>query len=304
MTHSPVPRIDFAALMAGDPSQVAEVRRGAAEVGFLTLSNTPLSPARVRGVLAAYRGFFALPEAEKARVDMARTGASRGWGGPKSEQVDPMANPDYKEVFDMGFEVPGSARRVHAPNLWPMGMPEFRMVIEAYYTDARALALQVLGAIAGAIGEDLAWFDGLFAQPMALLRGNYYPPRPDWAGEKDFGIAAHTDYGCLTLLATDGVPGLEVLTRAGVWMPVVARPGEFVINFGEMLESWSNGRIVATLHRVRGSAGERISVPLFFNPDPETNVAPLGSGRVIRAEDHLQRRYDETYVHLKKAVGS
>ncbi|MCB1390390.1 MAG: isopenicillin N synthase family oxygenase [Rhodobacteraceae bacterium] len=291
-----VPCIDFAALMAGDPAQVAEVRRGVADAGFLTLDNTGLDTAPV---IAAYRAFFALPGAEKAKVDMARTGSNRGWGGPGSEQVDPAANPDYKEVFDIGFEVAGSTLPVHAPNLWPSRPARFREVLEGYYAEARTLALRLLGAVAGAIGEDPDFFADKFAQPMALLRGNYYPPRPDWAGARDFGIAAHTDYGCLTLLATDGVPGLEALTRAGAWVPVTAKPGAFVINFGEMLEMWTNGRVKATLHRVVGTRTERLSVPLFFNPDPGTNVAPLGSGRVIRAVDHLQKRFDETYVHLQ-----
>ncbi|MCW1933004.1 hypothetical protein [Pararhodobacter zhoushanensis] len=49
--------------------------------------------------------------------------------------------------------------------------------------------------IAGAIGEDPHWIDGAFDQPMAVLRANYYPQRPGWAGEQDFGIAAHTDHG-------------------------------------------------------------------------------------------------------------
>lgn len=190
---------------------------------------------------------------------------------------------------------------MHAPNLWPARPEGFRAELETYYAEARSLALRLLGAVASAIGEDPGFFADKFAQPMALLRGNFYPPRPDWAGEKDFGISAHTDYGCLTLLASDGVPGLEVLTRAGDWVPVVAEPGSFVINFGEMLEIWTNGRVRATLHRVVGSRAERISVPLFFNPDPGTNVAPLGSDRPIRAVEHLQKRFDETYVHLQKA---
>ena len=80
-----------------------------------------------------------------------------------------------------------------------------------------------------------------------------------------------------------------------------APPGEFVINFGEMLEMWTQRRIVATPHRVIGTDAERISVPLFFNPNHDANVAPAGR-EPINAVDHLQKRFDETYIHLKGAV--
>jgi isopenicillin N synthase-like dioxygenase len=148
---------------------------------------------------------------------------------------------------------------------------------------------------------DRDYFTDKFSHPMALLRGNYYPARPYWAGDKDFGIAAHTDYGCVTLLATDGVGGLEAQSRDGQWVSVVAESGEFIINFGEMLQMWTDGAVRATPHRVRGSDQERISVPLFFNPNYDTNVAPLGAGKRIHAGDHLTKRFEETYVHLMTA---
>jgi isopenicillin N synthase-like dioxygenase len=294
-----IPRIDAQKLAARDAETLNALRDGARGAGFLTVHNTAITPARMRLVLAAYRAFFDLPEDEKRAVDMAVTGSNRGWGGPQSEQVDPQANPDYKQVFDSGFEIESSSLPVYAPNLWPDRPEGFQAIIQAYYCDARAVAMDLLRGIAEGLGLDRGYFDDKFDRPMALLRGNYYPPRPDWAGDKDFGIAAHTDYGCLTLLGTDGVPGLEVLTPQGDWMAVNARPGEFIINFGEMLEMWSGGQVKATLHRVRGTAEERISVPLFFNPNHETNVAPLGSGDAITAGDHLQKRFNQTYVHLQ-----
>lgn len=298
-----IPKLDAARIAARDPETLADLRRGAEEIGFVIVGNTAISAARMRFVLAAYRAFFDLPEAEKRQVDMAATGSNRGWGAPQSEQVDPQANPDYKQVFDSGFEDRASGLSVYAPNQWPARPEGFRAVVEAYYRDARAVAMEILRGIAGAIGEAPDFFDDKFARPMALLRGNYYPTRPDWAGDKDFGIAAHTDYGCLTLLGSDGVAGLEVLLRDGTWLPVEARPGEFVINFGEMLESWTGGRVKATLHRVKGTTEDRISVPLFFNPDYMTNVAPMGSGQVIRAGEHLEKRFNETYVHLQADGG-
>lgn len=305
-----IPRVSAQDLLdparADHAAAVEAVRVGAMDVGFLSVHDTPIGPARVRRVLAAYAAFFALPASDKARVDMARTGANRGWGAPGSEQVNAQANPDYKQVFDCGLELapgdPLAALPCYAPNQWP-GAPEgFRAVISAYYEEARAFALDLLCAIAGAVGEDPAYFRSRFGRPMALLRGNYYPTRPESAGDRDFGIATHTDYGCLTLLATDGSPGLEVRKRGGGWIPVQAEPGRFVINFGEMLELWTDRRIVATPHRVVGGVAERISVPLFFNPDHDTNVAPAGA-EPIRAVDHLERRFAETYVHLQAPPG-
>jgi len=281
------------------------MKSAATDVGFATVYNTALTSERVREVIEVYRAFFKLSDAQKRPYDMARTGANRGWGAGGSEQVDPDANPDFKQFFDSGVSLPdGDMRRemsVYAPNIWPVEPAEFQAVIQAYYADARGVAMDVLRGVVQSIDAPKDAFDAGFETPMALLRGNYYPSRPTWAGAKDFGIATHTDYGCLTLLATDGSPGLEVRKRGGGWMPVSAEPGVFVINFGEMMEVWTAGRVRATPHRVIGGVNERISVPLFFNPSHDTNVGALGTGDTVLAGDHLAARYAQTYVHLQKS---
>lgn len=299
-----IPRIDLARLSAGDAKALADMRIAATEVGFATVYNTALNAERVREVIETYRAFFKLPEADKTAFDMSKTGSNRGWGAAGSEQVDPDANPDYKQFFDSGLTLPEGDPRLsnpfYAANRWPQKPDGFERILRRYYTDACAVALDVLRGVAQAIGKPRNAFDTAFETPMALLRGNYYPSRPSWAGAKDFGIATHTDYGCLTLLATDGSPGLEVRKRGGGWIPLSAEPGEFIINFGEMMEFWSDGVVRATPHRVVGGMAERISVPLFFNPSYEVNVAPIGSDKVVLAGDHLSQRYHETYVHLQK----
>ncbi len=299
-----IPSIDLGALVAGDAAALDAMHNAATGVGFATVYNTALDGARVRHVIETYRAFFKLPEADKQPYSMAGTGANRGWGAAGTEQVDPDANPDYKQYFDSGVVLeaddPRSAMPVYAPNLWPSEPAAFEAVVSSYYEDARDVAMAVLRGVAQSIGAPRDAFDAGFETPMALLRGNYYPERPDWAGANDFGIATHTDYGCLTLLATDGSPGLEVCKRGGGWIPVSAEPGVFVINFGEMMEIWTDGLVRATPHRVVGGVNERISVPLFFNPAHDTNVAPLGSDKVVLAGEHLAARFGETYLHLKK----
>lgn len=300
-----IPEFDMDAIEARRPETLAALERAAHEVGFLTVSGSALDRSRVERLLTAYRAFFRQAEPQKAAVDMARTGANRGWGAPKSEQVDPTANPDFKEVFDVGRPLPdghalqGQGLAVYGANLWPETPDGFRDEVEAYFEEAMGVAMSLLRALAAALSGEASAFDGAFAAPMALLRGNYYPPRPREAGAKDFGIAPHADYGCLTLLATDGAPGLEVETAEG-WTPVQVPPGVFVINFGEMLEMWTGGRVKATPHRVIGGTAERISVPLFFNPSWDANVAPQGA-QPISAGPYLEGRFRETYLHLKEA---
>jgi isopenicillin N synthase-like dioxygenase len=303
-----IPNIDAQALL--DPMHPAHQAAceacvlGATDIGFLTVYNTPITADEVAHVIDTYRQFFHLPTEAKQQWNMAGTGSNRGWGAPGSEQVDPDANPDFKQFFDCGYAfqkgdpVEGQNLPVYAPNIWPETPEGFAQTLQDYYTQATTFSLDLLCAIATACGEDGDFFRDKFDQPMALLRGNYYPQRPEWATDKDFGIATHTDYGCLTLLATDGSPGLEVRKRGGGWIPVSAAPGAFIINFGEMLEIWTGGRIKATPHRVIGTQAERISVPLFFNPSFNANVAPKGADPV-RAVEHLERRFNETYTHLQ-----
>lgn len=303
MTHD-IPRIDAAKLIAGDGEGMAQVAAAATGVGFMTVFNTPLSSATVEEMIASYAAFFHLPSSQKVAYDMAATGSNRGWGAPGSEQVDPDANPDYKQVFDCGLTlveddpIADENLSFYTPNLWPIDPGGFAEKLQAYYLQSTEFALDLLCTIADAVGEDGEFFRDKFSRPMALLRGNFYPERPAWAMDKDFGIATHTDYGCLTLLATDGSPGLEVRKRGGGWIPLSAPPGEFVINFGEMLEMWTGGKVKATPHRVIGTQAERISIPLFFNPNHDANVAPARS-EPIEAWAHLKKRYDETYVHLQ-----
>ena len=277
-----VPVFDAEALRRGKSTTLRALEEAATGVGFIVVQNTALTPERVEAAIDAYRTFFRKPAAEKAAVDMAMTGSNRGWGAPGSEQVNAEANPDYKQVFDCGYQVPDghvhADKGVYAANVWPEDVA-FRETISAYYDDALDVAANVLDAVVCAIGSDPDYFAKAFAHPMALLRGNYYPERPVWAGADDFGIATHTDYGCLTLLAMDGSPGLEVRTRGGGWLPLAVDPGSFAINFGEMLEFWTGGRVVATPHRVVGGTNERISIPMFYNPAYDTNVARKGRGR-------------------------
>ena len=255
--------------MAGSGS-LARFKGSCERSGFLTVYNTGIRRQDVLPLLDVYKAFFIGSDAEKQAVNMALTGANRGWCAPGAEQVCADANPDFKEVFDCGIALADSDRfcaiGVYAPNQWLKTPAMFDGDIMAYFERARALSLIILQAIAAGNGRYPAFFNDKLNKPMALLRGNFYPKRPFDSGDEDFGIAEHTDYGCLTFLVTDGQQGLEVQLPDGRWQAVQVPSGEFIINFGEMLEFWTGGEVKATLHRVRGGSQERLSIPLFSIP--------------------------------------
>ena len=52
--------------------------------------------------------------------------------------------------------------------------------------------------------------------------------------------------------------------------------GSFVVNIGDILQYWSNGRYSSTPHRVINRYGvDRYSIPYFVNPSADTTIAAL-----------------------------
>lgn len=66
------------------------------------------------------------------------------------------------------------------------------------------------------------------------------------------GAGAHTDYGMITILVTDGVPGLQVcrdkLQKPQIWEDVHHLKGALIVNIGDMMERWTNCLFKSTLH--------------------------------------------------------
>jgi isopenicillin N synthase-like dioxygenase len=145
-------------------------------------------------------------------------------------------------------------------------------------------------SIARSLHLEEHFFDTAFDRGLSTLRLVRYPPRTaeELATCADTAVwvthegvrryltgAPHTDSGFVTLLAQDGVPGLQARSRAGHWIDVPPQDGMLAVNFGQVLELWSAGRIRATEHRVIGSGRERFSIPFFYEACADAEIRPL-----------------------------
>jgi isopenicillin N synthase-like dioxygenase len=153
-----------------------------------------------------------------------------------------------------------------------------------------AVCAALMQSIARSLGLEERFFDSAFHRGLSTLRLLRYPVRsPEelaacaepgiWVshgGVRQYVIGAtHTDSGFMTLLAQDGVPGLQARTRDACWVDVPPDDSALAVNFGQVLERWSGSRIKATEHRVLGTGQERFSIPFFYEARADAEISPL-----------------------------
>jgi isopenicillin N synthase-like dioxygenase len=311
MTAS-IPIIDVSALSrpGGDIAEIAaEIGAACRDIGFFYVVNHPV-PARLsKDAFGMSTVFFGESEAAKRQV-LYSAASNRGYVPMKGEALDPGKPADLKEAYNIGLELPDDdpelreGRLFRATNLWP-DLPGFRDTMSAYFAACHALGRSLHRAFAVDLGLAETHFEDKLDRPMAVLRLLHYPPAPERAEAGQLGAGEHTDYGCVTLLATDGVGGLEVRNRSGEWLQAPHVPDAFVCNIGDCLMRWTNDVYVSTPHRVVSPAGrERFSIAFFLDPNPDAEIACLPSCasadnparyQPIRGDEFLLSRLSPTY---------
>jgi isopenicillin N synthase-like dioxygenase len=295
------PLIDIGALVdpAADASERRRVGAGivaaCTDVGFFQVIGHGVDPVLRAELGHAAHEFFALPADEKDRIAMRYGGAAwRGWFPVEGELTSGV--PDDKEGLYFGTDLPATDPRVragtplHGPNLYPERPAELRDLVTAWMDAVTAAGQAVLRGIALGLDLDEDWFDGWCADPIVLFRIFHYPP-PRPGSEAQWGVAEHTDYGLLTLLAQDDTGGLEVRVDSR-WQPVAPVPDSFVCNLGDMLERMTGGRFRSTPHRVRLPSVHRYSFPLFLDPGWSVEVRPLPGMDPVPGSPASTQRWD------------
>jgi isopenicillin N synthase-like dioxygenase len=276
--------------------------------GFAIIADHGIPAELIAEAEAKARAFFALPADVKKKYAIPGGGGARGYTPFGIETAKGQKAHDLKEFWHVGRELPEGHKfaEVMAPNVWPEEVPGFRATLLTLFDTFDRTGLKILAAIARYLGVDENYFADPVRDGNSVLRLLHYPPQAEATGEH-IRAGAHEDINTITLLLGAEEAGLQLLTRDGRWIPVSPKPGELVINIGDMLQRLTNGRLRSTSHRVINPEPERASharysMPFFlhFRPDfmiealPGT-VAPGEEAKwpPISAHDYLLERLRE-----------
>jgi isopenicillin N synthase-like dioxygenase len=251
-----------------DPDAFAgKLGRSFEEYGFAIIADHGIPDELIQRAEEKSRQFFALPNEVKRKYLVEGGGGQRGYTPFGIETAKGYTAHDLKEFWHVGRDLPaGHPFRSHMPdNVWPAEIESFRDTFEELYATFDATGLKILRAIARYLGVDEDYFVDTVRDGNSILRLLHYPPQTEPTGEH-IRAGAHEDINTITLLLGAEEAGLELLTKDGRWIPVSPKPGELVINIGDMLQRLTNGRLRSTSHRVVNPEPERASHARFSMP--------------------------------------
>ncbi|KAJ5168647.1 uncharacterized protein N7482_004241 [Penicillium canariense] len=329
-----IPIIDLEPARTGTPEQAAQVAQDVYQafkkVGFVYIKNHGVPQDLLDQAFAWSAKFFALPQSEKNKAPHPPEGwYHRGYSGVGREKVIQMVfdkdgiaekrkTPDVKESFELGNE-----NDERMPNIWipDETLPGFRQFFTMFFETCYSVEQLLLRIIAVGMGLDEDYFVKYHQNKTNQCRLLHYPAVEEELLRlgKAERIAAHSDFGTMTILIQDEVGGLEVedIHEKGKFNPAPYIPGTAVVNIGDLLMRWSNDELRSTLHRVRApplvdsddaSKGRmtrpRYSIPYFITPDREQIIDCLpgcyGPDRPkkyepVKSRDYIAMRMNATY---------
>lgn len=186
----------------------------------------------------------------------------------------------------------GAANDDLVDNIWVAEekLPGFRQFMEEFYTSCFKVELEILDALAQALGVPTSDLRALHGKAENEFRLLHYPaiPASELADGTATRIAEHTDFGTITMLFQDSTGGLQVEDQQnpGVFHGVESGgKSEIILNIGDSLQRLTNDTFRAACHRVTypstvkfGSdevIPERYSVAYFAKPNRVASLFPL-----------------------------
>ena len=316
MSNRQVPELSLLSYLEGGGGEKArfvdKLFAGIKDYGFIILTDHTICPNKVSEAYELAHEFFYLPEEVKKSYSAKNNGGQRGYTSFGQEHAKDYAYPDLKEFWHVGREIGPHHpyARYYPSNIWPKELAGFRQMMMGLYQEMDKISQVLLQALETALEVPEGYFEEMIKDGNSILRLIHYPPIPRDAHPQSVRAAAHGDINLITLLlgATDG--GLQLLDHSGQWLDVHSRPGQIVVDSGDMLSRITNNVIPSTIHRVinpDNSHSERYSMPYFVHPHPLAQLSCIpsceGEGAKypsITSHDFLMERLEQIGLKEKR----
>ncbi len=301
MNPNPIPVIDLERWRRGgsDRAEVlGEVDEAARRIGFMQMIGHGIPEAAAADLTDAMDAFFALPAAEKARYRSPSPEINRGYSPPGSEALSyslGVVSPrDLFEAFNVGvpasdFPLLDLPPLAYPENIWPERPAGFAAAVRRWFELAQSTARTVTSVLAESLHLPAEYFEAYAGHSVDTLRLNLYSAPPGIEMEPgQLGMGPHTDYGIVTVLWSDGRPGLQVLGPDGGWIDIELEAGALLVNVGDLLARWTGDRWRSSLHRVLAPIGadgrpyRRRSAAFFHDGDVDALIETLDIDGVVR----------------------
>ncbi|KAJ8593519.1 Clavaminate synthase-like protein [Rhizopogon salebrosus TDB-379] len=133
----------------------------------------------------------------------------------------------------------------------------------------------------------------------------YYPSTEE--GPSKILLNGHTDYGTITILWSQPVAGLQILSPDGKWRWIRHIDNAIVINLGDAMEFLAGGYYKATRHRVVQAPEDqrqytRLGSYYFARANDTVEMVPLVESPVLQREG-FERHWDDSDAPTMKKWG-
>ncbi|KAE8099353.1 hypothetical protein FH972_017342 [Carpinus fangiana] len=262
-----IPLIDLSLLSKGDKAEPNKLDLACKDWGFFQVINHGAARNVLQGMKDATAEFFELPLEEKNKYSMPANDI-QGYG--HAYVVSEKQILDWSDALIL-IVYPSHYRQL---TFWPEQPKRLKEAIEAHSTELRRIAVELLDSLSVIMGMDNDALLGLHQELVQVLRVNYYPPccNPD----KVLGFSPHSNSGTITILMQEDIISSLQVKHGGRWMPVKPTHNALVVNVGDAIEIWSNGRYKSFEHRaVTNENMARISYASFIIPHDDVEVEPF-----------------------------
>ncbi|KAJ1283976.1 hypothetical protein BS78_03G169000 [Paspalum vaginatum] len=256
-----IPTVDFS-LPRSDT--VALVRAAARSCGFFHVINHGVPAGTVDSAVSAVRAFHEQPRAARsAFYSLEPIGAVAYSTIPIAPQRGGAPLLPWRDTLRVRFG-PGEPDLGRLPAIC-------RDALQEYQRSLTGFGKEMAGLVSEALGVGTERLEQAMQVEGWLMACHYYPPCSEPA--RVVGSLEHTDPSLFTVLAQDGVGGLQVRRDDGnggdgEWVDVAPVTGALVVNVGDVLKIVSNDELKSVEHRVviKSTQDARVTIALFFNP--------------------------------------